>query len=143
MKSQQDFLVYTHNYVELSANEVFLQFAPISFDASTFEVWGSLLNGAKLVVFSAGRPDLEVLAQVIQDKGVTTLWLTSALFSQMVDNHLASLSGVQQLLAGGETLSLPHVKKMLAQLGERRLINGYGPTENTTFTCCHVMTGTS
>ena len=61
----------------------------------------------------------------------------------MVDNHLASLSGVRQLLAGGEALSLPHVQKMLDHLGERRLVNGYGPTENTTFTCCHVMTAES
>ena len=136
-------LVKETNYVELGADEVFLQFAPISFDASTFELWGSLLNGAKLVVFPAGRPSLEELGQVIQDKAVTTLWLTSALFNQMVDNHLASLSGLRQLLAGGEALSLPQVKKMLDQLDGRRLINGYGPTENTTFTCCHVMSGSS
>jgi amino acid adenylation domain-containing protein len=133
-------LIKDTNYVELGPDEVFLQFAPVAFDASTFEIWGSLLNGAKLVVFPAGRTHLEKLSDIIQEKGVTTLWLTSALFSQMVDNHLSSLSGVQQLLAGGEALSLPHVNKMLAQLsGGRRLINGYGPTENTTFTCCHVM----
>ena len=136
-------LVRETNYVDLGPDEIFLQFAPIAFDASTFEVWGSLLNGSKLVVYPAGRTNLEDLAQVIQKQGVTTLWLTSALFSQMVDYHLASLSGVKQLLAGGEALSLPHVKKMLTQLGDRRLINGYGPTENTTFTCCHVMTGNS
>ena len=133
-------LVRETNYIELGADEVFLQFAPISFDASTLELWGSLLNGSRLVVFPAGRSALEELGQVIRDRGVTTLWLTSALFSQMVENHLASLSGVRQLLAGGEALSLPHVKKMLESLGEGRLINGYGPTENTTFTCCHVMT---
>ncbi|MCP4993012.1 MAG: AMP-binding protein, partial [Gammaproteobacteria bacterium] len=136
-------LIKETNYVEFNAQQVFLQFAPVAFDASTFEIWGSLLNGAKLVVFPAGRANLELLGEVIQQQGVTTLWLTSALFSQMVDNHLESLSGVQQLLAGGEALSLPHVKKMLSRLGNRRLINGYGPTENTTFTCCHVMTATS
>ena len=132
-------LVKNTNFVELGPDQVFLQFAPIAFDASTFELWGSLLNGAKLVIYPAGRSSLEQLGREIQDKGVTTLWLTSALFSQMVDNHLPSLSGVQQLLAGGEALSVPHVKKMLAQAGDCRLINGYGPTENTTFTCCHVM----
>ena len=136
-------LVTQTNYVELGADEVMLQFAPVSFDASTFEIWGSLLNGARLAVFPAGRSALEELGQFIQQKGVTTLWLTSALFSQMVDNHLSSLSGVRQLLAGGEALSLPRVQMMLEQLGEGRLINGYGPTENTTFTCCHVMTAAS
>ena len=136
-------LVTETNYVELGPKEVFLQFAPISFDASTFELWGSLLNGAKLVVFPAGRSSLKELSNVIEEKGITTLWLTSALFSQMVDQHLHSLAGVRQLLAGGETLSAPHVQKMLKHLGDHRLINGYGPTENTTFTCCHVMTADS
>ena len=71
---------------------------------------------------------------------MTTLWLTAALFHQMVDTQIESLRGVRQLLAGGETLSVPHVRRMLETIGGGRLINGYGPTENTTFTCCHVMT---
>jgi amino acid adenylation domain-containing protein len=136
-------LVKNTNYVELGFDEVFLQFAPISFDASTFELWGSLLNGAKLVIFPAEWSSLKELGQLIEDKGITTLWLTSVLFSQMVEQQLHSLAGVRQLLAGGETLSVPHVRKMLTQPGNHRLINGYGPTENTTFTCCHVMTADS
>jgi amino acid adenylation domain-containing protein len=133
-------LVKNTNYIELGPDEVFLQFAPISFDASTLELWGSLLNGAKLVVCPAGRLSLEELGRVIRERGVTTLWLTAALFHQMVDTQIESLRGVRQLLAGGETLSVPHVREMLQVIGRNRLINGYGPTENTTFTCCHVMT---
>jgi aspartate racemase len=132
-------LVKNTNYIELGPDEVFLQFAPISFDASTLELWGSLLNGAKLVVCPAGRLSLEELGRVIRERGVTTLWLTAALFHQMVDTQIESLRGVRQLLAGGETLSVPHVREMLQVIGRNRLINGYGPTENTTFTCCHVM----
>src|SRR5262249_41793546 len=133
-------LVQNSNYLELGPDEVFLQFAPISFDASTLELWGSLLNGAKLVVCPAGRLSPAELGQVIEECGVTVLWLTAALFHQMVDEQIESLRGVRQLLAGGETLSVPHVRRMLEVLGGGRLINGYGPTENTTFTCCHVMT---
>ena len=70
---------------------------------------------------------------------MTTLWLTAALFHQMVDTQIERLRGVRQLLAGGEALSAAHVRKMLEAIGNNRLINGYGPTENTTFTCCHVM----
>ncbi|MBA3711242.1 MAG: amino acid adenylation domain-containing protein [Pyrinomonadaceae bacterium] len=128
------------NYVDFSANEVFLQFAPVSFDASTFELWGCLLNGARLVVFPAHIPSLEELGQILQQHQVTILWLTAGLFHQMVDEHLQSLRGVRQLLAGGDVLSVSHVEKVLAELGECQLINGYGPTENTTFTCCYRMT---
>jgi amino acid adenylation domain-containing protein len=133
-------LVKETNYAELSEKEVFLQFAPLSFDASTFEIWAPLLNGAKLVVVPPHRPSLEELARTVQQAGITTLWLTSALFELLVEDHIQKLAGVKQLLAGGDVLSVRHVKKMLRELPGCRLINGYGPTENTTFTCCYPMT---
>ncbi|MDT5268370.1 MAG: hypothetical protein QOH49_556 [Acidobacteriota bacterium] len=133
-------LVKGADYASFDKNEVFLQLAPLSFDASTFEVWGSLLNGAKLVVMPAENPTLAELAQALVRHGVTTLWLTAGLFHQMVEAHADSLRGLGQLLAGGDVLSPAHVRKLLEEGGPLMLINGYGPTEGTTFTCCHAMT---
>jgi amino acid adenylation domain-containing protein len=132
-------LVRQTNYAALDAEQVFLQLAPISFDASTFEIWGSLLNGARLVLMPAHAPTLEELGAVILKYRVTTLWLTAGLFHQMADYHLDSLRPVRQLLAGGDVLSVQHVKRVLQNIPGLRLINGYGPTESTTFACCHVM----
>ncbi|HEY0604518.1 MAG TPA: amino acid adenylation domain-containing protein, partial [Herpetosiphonaceae bacterium] len=132
-------LVSSPNYARLSVDDVFLQFAPISFDAATLEVWGALLNGARLVVFPAGTPSLAELGQALERYQVTILWLTAGLFHQMVDSQLDSLRSVRQLLAGGDVLSVPHVQKVLRTLDGCQLINGYGPTENTTFTCCYPM----
>jgi amino acid adenylation domain-containing protein len=136
-------LVSAPNYVRLDAEETLLQLAPLTFDASTLEVWGALLNGGRLVVMPPSVPTLDELSRVIVAEGVTTLWLTSGLFHLMVDEQLEGLSRVAQLLAGGDVLSVRHVEKYLSAIGEseQRLINGYGPTENTTFTCCHVMDG--
>ena len=136
-------LVKATNYAGLGAEEVFLQFAPISFDASTLELWGPLLNGGRLVVFPAALPSLAQLGEVIEQHQVTTLWLTAGLFHQMVEDHVDSLGSVRQLLAGGDVLSVPHVKRVLEQLDGCCLINGYGPTENTTFTTCYPMTDVS
>jgi amino acid adenylation domain-containing protein len=136
-------LVKNTNYVTLDADEVVLQFAPISFDASTFEIWGALLNGGRLVIFPPNRPSLEQLGDAIRDHGITTLWLTAALFQHMVEQCLESLRGVRQLLAGGDVLSVAAARKVLQELPACRLINGYGPTENTTFTCCHSVTALS
>jgi aspartate racemase len=92
---------------------------------------------------------LDEISRVLVDEGVTTLWLTAGLFHLMVDEQLEGLSQVKQLLAGGDVLSMPHVEKYLAAIsngdgdGDRQLINGYGPTENTTFTTCHVMDGSA
>ncbi len=130
-------LVKNTNYASFSPDEVFLQCSTISFDASTFEIWGSLLNGARLVLLPAGTPSLKELGQEIKRHGVTTLWLTAGLFHLMVENHFDDLRGLRQLLAGGDVLSVPHVKRVVNELKGCRLINGYGPTENTTFTCCY------
>lgn len=130
-------LVQNTNFAVLDREQVFLQLAPISFDASTLEIWGALLNGARLVVAPPATPSLEELGQILQSYGVTILWLTSGLFHLMVDERLDDLRGVKQLLAGGDVLSVPHVQKVLEALPDCTLINGYGPTENTTFTCCY------
>ncbi|MBW4417614.1 MAG: amino acid adenylation domain-containing protein [Myxacorys californica WJT36-NPBG1] len=130
-------LVQNNHYANLTAEEVFLQLAPIAFDASTFEIWGSLLNGARLVLMPPGVPSLRELGQAIRQHQITTLWLTAGLFHQMVDEQLEDLKPLRQLLAGGDVLSVSHVQKLLQASPELRLINGYGPTENTTFTCCY------
>ena len=133
-------LVRNTNYIDIRQDDVFLQLAPLSFDASTFEIWGALLNGAKLVVYGPENVELGDLGRSIRDNKISTLWLTSALFNLMVDGELESLLGVRHLLAGGDVLSVPHVKKLLERMPAGHvLINGYGPTENTTFTCCHRM----
>ncbi|MQY12850.1 Linear gramicidin synthase subunit B [Streptomyces sp. RB5] len=134
-------LVTGPNFLTVGADDVVLQFAPVAFDASTLELWAPLLNGARLALCPPGRVSLDELAAVVEREGVTILWLTAGLFHQMVEGPLERLSGVRQLLAGGDVLSAAHVDKALGALPGVRLVNGYGPTENTTFTCCHVMTG--
>jgi aspartate racemase len=134
-------LVKNTNFLDFNEDQVFLQLAPISFDASTLEIWGPLLNGGQLVVYpSTSALTLEELSRTIQAHDITTLWLTAGLFHRMVDSNLEALKPLRELLAGGEALSAPHVKQALEQLDGCRVINGYGPTENTTFTCCYPMT---
>jgi amino acid adenylation domain-containing protein len=132
-------LVIDNDFATLGPHEVILHLAPLSFDASTFELWGALLNGGKLAVISNPYPSLDDIAAAIAQHGVTTLWLTAGLFHLMVDNRLDGLKPVRQLLAGGDVLSPPHVVKALRALPQCRLINGYGPTENTTFSCCYTI----
>jgi aspartate racemase len=130
-------LVKNCDYVDLNSTEVLLQLAPISFDASTFEIWGALLNGGTLVLSPLEKPSLEELNQMIQNYQITTLWLTSGLFNVIVDQKIEAFKGLRQLLTGGDVLSLHHVQKFAQKYPECELINGYGPTENTTFSCCY------
>ena len=133
-------LVRDTDYAQFSADEVFLELAPVSFDASTFEIWGALLNGARLVLLPESQRGPEGIQLAIRAQGVTTLWLTAALFHLMAGEHIEALAPLRQLLAGGDVLSTTHVRRVLEYAPHLRLINGYGPTENTTFTCCHTIT---
>src|ERR1051326_4567008 len=132
-------LVRETNYFRAAEHEIFLQLAPFSFDASTFEIWGCLLNGGKLAIPESQMLSLEELGREIESSGATVIWLTAGLFHQMVEGPVEKLQGVRQLLAGGDVLHAPHIKRALERLPNTRIINGYGPTENTTFTCCYGM----
>lgn len=129
-------LVKGADYADFGIDQVFLQYAPISFDAATLEIWGPLLNGARLALAPGGKQSLADLGDVIAHEGVTTLWLTGGLFNVMIDEYPQSLKPLRQLLVGGEALSVPHIQKAMEVLPACRLVNGYGPTENTTFSCC-------
>ncbi|HEX9935803.1 MAG TPA: amino acid adenylation domain-containing protein, partial [Longimicrobium sp.] len=132
-------LVRGADYADLGPREVFLQLAPVSFDTSQLEIWGALLNGGRLVVAPPNPLSLRQIGALLEDRGITTLWLTTGLFHRMVDEELEALGRVRQLLAGGDVLSVAHVGRVLQAHPALRLINGYGPTENSTFTSCHTV----
>jgi amino acid adenylation domain-containing protein len=130
-------LVRGTTYVRWSDVRALLHMAPASFDASTFEIWGALLNGARSVLISDRLVSLEVLEGTLRSEGVDCLWLTAALFNTVIDVRPGMLAGVRQLIVGGEALSVGHVRRALALLPDTQLVNGYGPTETTTFACTY------
>ncbi|KAB8173374.1 amino acid adenylation domain-containing protein [Lysobacter maris] len=132
-------LVCDVDYIGLGPSTRMLHAAPLGFDASTLEIWGPLLNGGCVVVHDERMPTASGLADAIERHAVTTAWLTAALFNTVVDDDPRHLAGLEELFTGGEALSVPHVRRMLAAAPGTRLRNGYGPTECTTFACTHAI----
>ncbi|KAA2254639.1 non-ribosomal peptide synthetase [Solihabitans fulvus] len=130
-------LVLGQELVAARRTDVFLQYAPVAFDASTLEIWGPLLNGGTLVVAPPGELGPAELVELVRRERVTVLWLTAGLFHQVVDEGLTDLPALRRLIAGGDVLSAAHVDRAVAALPDCVVVNGYGPTENTTFTCWH------
>ncbi|MGF6709342.1 amino acid adenylation domain-containing protein [Luteibacter sp. W1I16] len=125
-------LVLRSSYIDFDAPKV-LHAAPLGFDASTFEIFAPLLNGGTCVVHAERVPTGCGIARTVERHGAEIAWLTAALFNAIVDDDAASLAGLRVVLTGGEALSVPHVRKAYAALPATTLVNGYGPTECTTF----------
>ncbi|HWM06187.1 MAG TPA: amino acid adenylation domain-containing protein [Actinophytocola sp.] len=133
-------LVREPNFATVGPGQTFLHSSASSFDVTTFELWGALLTGARVVPAPPGPLESAVLARLVRDHRVSVLWLTAGLFHQLVEHDPATLSEVDHLLAGGDVLAPEAVRAALSARAGRPVTNGYGPTENTTFTSCHTMT---
>ncbi|MEH2045162.1 MAG: amino acid adenylation domain-containing protein [Nostoc sp.] len=127
-------LVCNTNYIKLSLYDKIAQASNTSFDAATFEIWGALLNGAQLVGISK---DVTIspheLALQLREKGINVLFLTTALFQQIVRDVPQAFATLKYFLFGGETVDPRWIKKILQSGAPKCLIHVYGPTENTTF----------
>jgi surfactin family lipopeptide synthetase C len=130
-------LMFRVNYMQLDADQIWLQHSSISWDALTLELWTPLLYGGRCVIYPEKIPTPAGLIEIIKSQKVNILWLTSALFNLIIDTIPQGLLGVKQLLIGGESLSTAHVRRALELLPKTQIINGYGPSECTVFTCCY------
>ncbi|WPQ62325.1 non-ribosomal peptide synthase/polyketide synthase [Chitinophaga sancti] len=127
-------LVIPCNYVPLSGDETLLCTGSLSFDATTFEYWSMLLSGGRLVMISRDTLlDASLLADEIQGKGVNTMWFTAGWLHELIDSNLSVFQGLQTVVAGGDKLSGPHIARLREAYPALHIVNGYGPTENTTF----------
>ena len=124
-------------YVRLDDTEVVLHLSSISFDAATLEIWGALVNGARLVVGPPGPVSVLEIGALLRAHSVTTAFLTTGLFHLIVDERLEDLAGLRQLVTGGDQLSPARAERVRAAFPACRLVNAYGPTEVTTFTTCY------
>jgi len=132
-------LVFGQDYTRFASDEVFGQITATTFDVSMFELWGSLLHGARCVLFPPGVPTPPVIADTIRRHRITTMWLTGSLFNGVIEDAPETLAGLRRLVVGGEALSVPHVRRALVRLPRTQIINGYGPTECSVFACCQVV----
>ncbi|MCP5050261.1 MAG: AMP-binding protein, partial [bacterium] len=137
-------LVIDTDYVEFREGDRILQTGALSFDASTFEIWGALLNG--LGLFLAGKEEILTprgLKRGMLNYDIAIMWMTAPLFNQMLDEDIGIFSTLRNLLVGGDVLSPLHIDHVRNRFPSLNIINGYGPTENTTFSTTHLITGQS
>lgn len=136
-------LVDNVDYLECGPGERFLRFAPLTFDASTLEIFGPLVNGGTCIIYPKGLPSPMDLVRFISERDVTRLWLTSGLFRLLAEFEPDGFRRVRQLLTGGDVVPAEHVQKVLSMHSNLIVTNGYGPTENTTFTTFFTMKSAS
>ncbi|MDQ5921391.1 MAG: hypothetical protein QG673_1449 [Pseudomonadota bacterium] len=134
-------LVRGNDYIKINSNNAIAHLSDVAFDAATFEIYSALLNGAKLVIPSNR---LELLADAIKledyltSNNISVLWLTKTLFDKLYFLSINLFSSLKYLLVGGEALNYNLINKLAnSKFKPQHIINGYGPTENTTFSCVY------
>jgi amino acid adenylation domain-containing protein len=133
-------LVLDTDYIAFGPADRVAWVSNASFDAATFEIWGALLNGACLA--AVGREVMlepRAFAAALGDGGITTIFLTTALFNQLAREAPGAFAPLHHLLFGGEMADPETVRRVLRDGPPRRLLNAYGPTEGTTFTSWHLV----
>ncbi|MEU6478084.1 non-ribosomal peptide synthetase [Streptomyces sp. NPDC047017] len=133
-------LVTAPEWVTLTDRDRVLFHSPMTFDASTFEVWGALAGGAAVVVCTEQRPSLEDLARHVERHGVTVAFFTTALFHQLAARRSRVFAQLRSVVVGGEALAAAPACEVLTAFPWLELVNGYGPTETTTFATAHRVT---
>ena len=131
-------LVLNTNYVQFNSDDRVAQVSTASFDAATFEIWGALLNGATLVGINR---DISLspadFAHELREQNISAMFLTAALFNQLAAEVPGAFATVRTMMFGGEAGDPKSVARVLRHKSPQRLVNGYGPTENTTFSACY------
>jgi amino acid adenylation domain-containing protein/non-ribosomal peptide synthase protein (TIGR01720 family) len=120
-------------------HERVLMHSPLAFDASTYELWVPLLNGGQLVVAPPVELDAQVLRQMITKHGVTGLWLTAGVFRVVAQDAPECLMGLREVWTGGDVVPAAAVRRVLEACRGLVVIDGYGPTETTTFATSYGM----
>ncbi|MEU4345914.1 non-ribosomal peptide synthetase [Streptomyces sp. NPDC023838] len=132
-------LVTAPDYLTVTARDRVLFHSPMTFDASTFEVWAALANGAAVVVCTVQRPSLEDLARHVERHGVTVAFFTTALFHQLAARRSRVFAQLRSVIVGGEAMAAAPARDVLTAFPWLELVNGYGPTETTTFATAHTV----
>lgn len=118
-------------YADTGPMETYLNLGSVAFDVSAFEIYGALLNGGKLVILNTHNPSFDEIANTIKEKSVTSLNVTPERLNILLEDYCEELVGLKQILPGGEALPVWLAQKCLSKLKKCKLINLYGPTENS------------
>ncbi|OLF06967.1 hypothetical protein BLA60_29345 [Actinophytocola xinjiangensis] len=129
------------SYADFGAGQVWLQCAPMAWDAFALELFGPLLHGAVCVLQPGSVPEPGRIAALTVEHGVTTLFLSTSLFNFLLDEHPAMFAGVRQVMTGGEAVSPTHLARLRHAYPAMRVVHAYGPVEHMIFTSCHDVRG--
>jgi amino acid adenylation domain-containing protein len=127
-------LVKNPNYIKILPNDHIAQISSAAFDAITFEAWGALLNGAKLII---AEKELILSSQKfskwLKENNISSMFITVALFNKVAQEEPTAFSGMKYLLVGGDACSPKMINRVLTYGPPKKILNAYGPTESTTF----------
>jgi len=133
-------LLFDSGFTDFGPERVFLQAAPLTFDASIVEIWGALLHGGTCVLHGERVLTTTGLRRLVSEQGVDVVGLTPLLFNALVEEDVTCFEGLSWMYVGGDVVSPTHLRRVGEQVPGCRIRHCYGPTESTLFTTTHPVT---
>ena len=127
----------TDHWYKFNERDVWILFHSYVFDFSVWEMWGALVNGARLIIPTRDSvKDLVLFAQLCAQHKVTVLNQTPKVFYQLSNIVLTQkikLNQLRYIIFGGDILNTAQLRPWVAHFGytNPQLINMYGITETT------------
>ncbi len=127
-------IVHHTNYLNIGSQDIILQLSNYAFDGSTFDIYISLINGARLILIDEkASKDIDRICETIRLYNITGFFVTTALFNLMIDWKIDTICNLKFILTGGEAMSIEHAKRAIQYCKHTQISNVYGPTETTVF----------
>lgn len=123
-------LVWMRDALPLTENDRVLHKSPFSFDASIWEIFWTLLSGARLIIAKpGGHKDSDYLISMIVKEEITAIHFVPSLLQVfLLNNDVDRCQSLKRVICGGEVLPYDLMKRLLSRL-DVELYNQYGPTE--------------
>ncbi len=126
-------LLWRKDFYKFDESFVTLQIPSFSFDSSVEDIFTSLISGAKLVLLKQNNTNfnLPLISKLIKQYKINHFLIVPSFYNILLTELSDSLKEAKIFTVAGEGFSEELVKKHFDLLPNVRLVNEYGPTENS------------
>lgn len=133
-------LIWRKNLYNFDINDKILQIPSFSFDSSVEDIFTPLISGAELIIPAISKMDVNIIGNELENNNITHFLVVPSLYKVLLKEKLNALKSLRVITIAGEGFSISLIKEHFSKLPNVRIINEYGPTENSVCSTYYELT---